>query len=144
MGNELEDIYARILQLSAEEKVRLGKSAIEGLRISLSRCGYEEKEAEQLIMDLTKMFVSGDRSCSGAEYRFYRDVTDSSLTFDEFFELTNRGASRDFVETCLDKYKLLDEEGKYSAALFASVLLGADNAMTRKENALLERLINAA
>ncbi|MBQ9369704.1 MAG: hypothetical protein IJU10_01365, partial [Clostridia bacterium] len=87
------------------------------------------------------LFVSADRVCSAEEYQLIKSIYNLDLSYEDFYKLSNGGASGDFI-TVMDKMAdSLDDDLKMNICLFGLCILVSDNKLTQAEYDLFIRIL---
>lgn len=141
MNQEVRDTLQEIVDLSFEEKVKLGEDALSRFYSGLVRGGIPEKEVPDYIIAFTKLFVSADQNCDKAEYDFFRAVTGIELSVKEFYDLTNGGLDEEFISACLDIVRILNHEDRMAVVIYGAALLSCDDTINVMELKLFDKLI---
>ena len=98
MSNAFNDFLRNVLNLEPQKKVELAHSALAAFIDGLKKAGRSDEEISAAIMNLTKLFVSADRTFVADEYSFFRAVTGIDVDVETFYNVTNGGSAQDFVE----------------------------------------------
>lgn len=137
----MADIFEQFLGMSRSERVDAAKGACGEIVRFCKGEGLEDKDVINFLCALTKLFVSVDRSCQQAEYELFVDVTGFELSGKEFFEMTNYGGEREFVDAVLEVVGAMNEDGKQAVAIFGLCICSADGEVTAEEKAMIARTV---
>lgn len=139
----MADIFQEFLSLSHAQRVERGRVSAGFLLSQLEKEGFSDEDQLIVLASLARFFVSADRSCDEGEYKLFIDITGASLSRQEFFNLTNNGMQRDFVEKLLGFVHTLSEDGKTAAAIFGLAVCSADGEIHENEKAAVAAIYNA-
>ena len=139
----MADIFQEFLGLSHSERVKRGQVGAGILLDEMEKKGFSNEDQMILFASLARFFVSADRSCDEGEYRLFIDMTGFSLSRQEFFDLTNNGLQRDFVENLLGFMHTLSEDARSAAAIFGLALASSDGHIHENEKAAVAAIYNA-
>lgn len=142
MEQYVEEVLRDIGSLSFEGKVGTAKEALSRLARGLHDGGVNNEQIKSLLVLFTRLFVSGDKSCSREEYDLFKDVTESDMSYDEFYEMTNGGSNQKFVEDTIKFIKVLNRDDRIALIIYGACLLSADGIFTYPEASLIDRIVN--
>lgn len=137
----MADIVSEVLKLSRSERTDVCKGAVVDIVKFCDSQGLNDEQTISFLCALTKLFVSVDRSCKQAEYDLFIDVTGFKLSTDQFFEMTNYGGNREFIESVLHLVSLMSEDAKRAVAIFGLCICSADGEVTPEERDMIARTV---
>ena len=145
MTQELVDYLQKIVDLSNQDKFDLGVDCIKTIFGIMHDKGYSDEDIAIFIVEITKLFVSANRECSEDEFNFFVDVTGwEELTFDEFYEITNEGAAKEFFDYVCGKLREIgDDEVVNNAITFGALVISCDDVIEEDELDLFDAVINS-
>lgn len=138
----MADIINDFLRLSRSERTDVAKGACADIVKYCEGQGLNDEEIIKLLCAITKLFVSVDRSCQQAEYDLFVDVTGFTLSGQEFFEMTNYGGNRDFVDAMLNIISGMSDDAKKAVAIFGLCICSADGDVTPEEKQMIARALS--
>ena len=143
MTEEVKQMIQQILDSSDEDKVALGQQSLSRFLNGLKENGFNDDDLPKIIVAITRLFVSADKHCSEKEYRFFKNVTEIDISYQEFYEMTTGGADIEYVKSVLGFIVGLNKEERVAVVLFGVALLSSDNVVEYKELRLIDTIINA-
>lgn len=141
MNPAVEQTLKDVCQSSFETKVGTAKEALSRLARGLHNGGVTNDQIKSLFVLFTRLFVSGDKSCSREEYELFHSVTESDMTYDEFYEMTNGGSDAEFVEHVFDFISILNRDDRIALIIYGACLVSADGVITYPEAELVDRIL---
>ena len=142
MAKTIKDLMQDVVNLEFDEKVTLGKKALNDSISIFKRHDVSDDNIAGLIFALIKLFVSSDRKCSETECKLVNAITDLGISYDDFYEMTNNGSDPKFVNDFDDLLDTLDDEEKYPICIFGLCILTADDKITPVEQQLFLKILN--
>ena len=142
MTDEIIQMIQQILDYSDEQKVDLGKESLGRFLNGLMQGGIEEKDLPQFIVAFTRLFVSADRKCSQKEFEFFTNVTGIKMSYQDFYEMSNGGASPEYVKGLLEWVSKLNKDDRIALILYGVALLSSDNVVEQKELVLIDQILS--
>ena len=133
-------------QFAYELYVKYSNQPIE-YRISLARTTYRKIE-EQLrkyydswnafngILCLTLMCLSGDGNLTQRDYELFRQVSDTTPTYDELYDM----ATSLNYQLIIDKYRACGQETLAQAVVLCAIMFACKGSYGRDEQALVDAL----
>ncbi|MGM9970132.1 MAG: hypothetical protein ACI35S_07030 [Anaeroplasma sp.] len=137
---KLDEIIAKVLNMTFEQKVYVGKESLNRLIEILYSYGFDDLDNSNLIINLMKYFVSMDMECSEEEYEMVNAIFEIDLTYEEFYALTNGGAEKDFIKMMNKVINKFTEEDRVCMCTFGLVIIASDNYIDDKELKLFKKL----
>ena len=110
-------IYQDYLDASTETRSNLARSATSDIMNYCSRQGLSDKDACNFIIYLFKLFSCGDTTTQRTEHELFKAVTGSSISYDDYFNLTNYGGSEDFRRKMDNMIDSMSEDAKTSVLI---------------------------
>ena len=133
----MADIFQEFLGFSHSKRVEMGKAAAGEIVHQCQSAGAEDKDIVGFLCNLTKLFVSADRSCAQGEYELFFDVTGFNLEPQQFFDMTNNGASKDFINYMYETIACFPKDGKEACCVFGLCICSADGEVSEAEKAAI-------
>ena len=140
MASNLDSTIQQFVNQSEEERVAQAKNATKEIGIYLSSCGFTKKEALYFYLNLVRLFVSADNKCGETEYILFKKVLDVEISFDTFFELTNGGATEEFIEAMDRIIDQMKYETKLMVCILGLTIICSDGVVTQAERELLTKI----
>ena len=141
MGTKFDDFLAHSINLKPEEKISIARGAINVINDNLDKMGCDDDNKAQFILNLTKLFISADKELNGTEYSFFKAVTGTSASFDEFYEATNQGSDPKFVDATIDILQKLGSETAEAAFSYGMMIMSCDIKFDYRESELVRRIL---
>lgn len=141
MNDEVKKMCQEILNMDENERLGLGNEALRRMHNGFKELGLNNSEATNLILNLTKLFVSADARCSEEEYKFFVKVTGIEISRDEFFEMTNYGKDADFANGLIELMSNADNDTRTAAVLYGIALMSHNGQLTSDELKLIDSLL---
>lgn len=141
MNNEIKIMCQDILNQSEEERLSLGNEAVRNMVRGFRDLGLNVEKTYQLIQQLTRLFVSADGKCGQKEFEFYKAVTGSKISSDDFFDMTNYGKNEDFVDDIVDLMREADNKTRTATIIYGLALMCHDGTLTVDEQNIIDRLL---
>ena len=142
MNESIRTMLKKVVDATPEQRINMGKENLHSLMLGLKDYGFSEKEITVIVMNLTRLFVSADLSCSEPEYVFFCAVTGAKVTREYFFEMTNNGRDPKFVEDTLDFLGQFYEKEKIAALMYGVALMCSDRKVHLDEETLVEAILD--
>ena len=141
MHPKFDDFLENIVNLEDEQKEEIGRTALKDIYKRLhEREDCSREECAQWVIDITKLFVSADKKTAIKEYEFFKNVTGINLTNDEFYNATNHGSDKDFVNKMILRINDLYPETRQAILVYAAALTSSDDSIVGGEIDLFEEL----
>ncbi len=137
----MADVFQKFLSLSREERIDAARGAAGTICDFCSKQGLSDEDTVGFFCNVTKLFVSVDRSCEQGEYELFNAITGFKLSTDEFFNMTNYGSNAEFVQGMLECIKSMDEDTRYAVAVFGGCVCSADGEMTDAEKRMIASVL---
>lgn len=135
--NEVE----KILHLSFEEKVEIGRDSLRKLMKGLMEGGLTKEETSNVIWNLLRLFVSADKRCSNAEFELFKAITGMEISEDEFYDRTNGGADEEYIKDSLEFIDILTKDDAIAAIYFGVIVMSSDGIIAKGEYDLIDRIL---
>ena len=103
--------------------------------------GIDDDTTFNFLTNVIKLFVSADRNCTELECKLFNDVMGTSLTYEQFYNLTNGGSDPEFVQAMDELIDALPDEAKVDVCTFGLTIIAADDTITGAEQALFEKIL---
>ena len=142
MKQDLTKKVFEITKMTPEQKLLMGRNSLVLLKRGLEEGGISRSNIPNVIKMFTRLLVSADRTCAEEEYQFFLNVTGMQMTRDEFYEMTNGGADKEFIEGAFELIDILDEADRTALVCYAAALLSCDNSFKVSEFSLLDRIMS--
>ena len=141
MNDEVRNMCQEILNMDENERLDIGRESLSRMVNGLKGLGLNGEETTNLILNLTKLFVSADARCSEEEYQFFVTVTGINISRDEFFEMTNYGKDADFVNGLVELMRNADPDTRTATVLFGVALMSHNGQLSSDELRLIDSLL---
>ena len=141
MNNEIRKMCQEILNMDEEERLGLGSESLRKMINGLKGLELNGEEITNLILNLTKLFVSADGRCSQEEYEFFVKVTGIKLSTDEFFDMTNYGKDEEFANGLVELMRAADLDTRTATVLFGIALMSHNGQLSSDELKLIDSLL---
>ena len=141
MTLETRAVLQNLLDASDEEKQEYGSEGYNLLTMYLSQVGIEGKDFDDFILEITKLFVSADRSCHIKELFYFEHVTNKTYAPKEFYNITNGGADPSFVRYMLLKLYKFDKYPLGYLLQYVAGLIASDEEISTKELKLYDTIM---
>ena len=139
----IKEMMQEVVNLDHDDRIKLGKSALKDIITILENNGVKDDEKQLIfVLSLIKLFVSADKKCSKAELDLVNSILNSTLTYDEFYEMTNNGADPEFINELDDVVDSLTQEEKGAIVLFGLCIIAADEKITVEEQQIFMKILN--
>ena len=145
MTEEFREFLQTVLDGSQEDKIGLGKICINKMWHDLKDKGWEDMQITELVLDLTKLFVSSDLKWNEQEYEFFKAMVGDKIDVpvEDFVRITSGGRERSFVEKMLKFFHDQDGDARKGATLYGIALLSVDDTLESDELVLIDLIQNA-
>ena len=138
---EFRELYQKYVNQSHEERVNVAQRAAANVLGALKDGGIDDEITFNFLTNVIKLFVSADRNCTEAECRLFNDVMGTSLSYEQFYNLTNGGSDPEFVKAMDELIDSLPDDSKVDVCTFGLTIIAADDTITGAEQALFERIL---
>ena len=135
------DVYQQYVNHSHAQRVSVAQKAAANVLGALKDGGIDDDVTFNFLTNLIKLFVSADRNCTEGECRLFNDVMGTSLTFEQFYNLTNGGSDPAFIQMMDELIDTLPDDIKVDVCTFGLTILAADDTITGAEQALFEKIL---
>ena len=135
------DVYQKYVNLDHNQRVAVAQKAAGNILGALKDSNVDDEVIFNFLTDLIKLFVSADKNCTEAECQLFNDVMGTSLSFEQFYNLTNGGSEPGFVKGMDEIIDALPEDVKSDICTFGLTILAADDTITGSEQALFEKIL---
>ena len=141
--SKLNELIENSKAMSMNDRVGVATQATDLIITELKKLEISTDNISRFLVNIFKVFVSGDRKTRNAEYELFKQLFNlKDITTDEFFDITNYGSDAKFVE---EFDKLIDSAPNDVAVAVATLgilIISADGEVTDAERALLEKILN--
>lgn len=142
MNKEVERIMHEVVNLEDAERAKLGRQALERLYRNLRKQDYHKDRIANIVINITRMFVSADKDCAVKEYGFFKEATRLDVSYREFFHATQFGDKEAFVKAMVNNIKEeFDEDTKTAVVLYGIALTASDDTITSDEYSLFQKIL---
>ena len=141
MTLEARAVLQTLLDTSDKDREEYGREGYYLLTMYLTQVGIKGKEFDDLIMNVTKLFVSADKSCHISELLYFEHVTNQIFEPKVFYNMTNGGADPSFVRHMLLRLFKLDRYPLEYLLRFIAGLITSDGEVTTNELKLYDTIM---
>ena len=138
---EFRELYQQYVNQSHAQRVDIAQRAAGNVLVALKEGGVEDDITFNFLTDLIKLFVSADKNCTEAECQLFNDVMGTSLSYEQFYNLTNGGSDPAFVQTMDEIIDSLPDDVKVDVCTFGLTIIAADDTITGAEQSLFEKIL---
>ena len=138
---EFRELYQQYVNQSHEQRVSVAQRAAGNVLMALKDANVEDEITFNFLTDLIKLFVSADKNCSEEECQLFNDVMGTSLSYEQFYNLTNGGSDPAFVQTMDEIIDSLPDDVKVDVCTFGLTIIAADDTITGAEQSLFEKIL---
>lgn len=138
---EFRELYQQYVNHSHEQRVAVAQKAAANVLAALDQGGIEDEVKFSFLTNVIKLFVSADKNCTELECRLFNDVLGTSLTYEQFYNLTNGGSDPQFIQAMDELIDALPDEVKVDVCTFGLTIIAADDTITGSEQAIFERIL---
>lgn len=138
---EFRELYQQYANQSHEQRVDIAQKAAANVLVALKDGGVDDDTTFAFLTNVIKLFVSADKNCTELECKLFNDVIGTSLTYEQFYNLTNGGSDPEFIKMMDDLIDSLPEEVKVDVCTFGLTIVAADDTITGAEQALFEKIL---
>ena len=142
MDQTIEQVLKETMAAPFEQKVATGKGALQRLISGLRAGKLNDEQISSLLTAFTKMFVSADKDCNNYEYDFFKKVTGSNISKQEFYDMTNFGSNSEYVDKVFEFIHILDHEDRVALIIYGACLVSADGVVTYPEASIIDRILS--
>ena len=135
------DVYQKYVNLDHNQRVAVAQKAAGNILGALKDSNVDDEVIFNFLTDLIKLFVSADKNCTEEECRLFNDVIGTSLSYEQFYNLTNGGSDPEFIQYMDELVDSLPEEVKVDVCTFGLTIIAADDTITGAEQALFEKIL---
>ena len=135
------ELYREYVNHSPAQRVAVAQRAAANVLRALEEGGVEDEVKFGFLTNVVKLFVSADRNCSAEEADLFNAVMGTSLSFEQFYNLTNGGGDPKFIQTMDEIIDSLPDEVKVDVCTFGLTILCADDKITGAEQAVFEHIL---
>ena len=140
MDANLKEIIGDIFKMELDERVAFGQISVKKIVEGFSAGGLDAKRINIALINFVKLFVSADRNCVNDEWDYFKAVTGTDISAQDFFDKTNGGADPQFIKACFEFIDILTPADRRAVALFCAAFIACDEKITENEYKLLERI----
>lgn len=137
----LQEIYQQYLDMDDSKRMNIAKNCAGEFITYAEGQGLSQDDIVALIVNLFKLFVSGDKHTANAEHEFFNATTGLSVSYDDFFKMTDYGANESFVASMDRLIDSMPQDVKNSTLIFGLCVMACDGRLTVSEQQLLNRLL---
>ena len=141
MADNLDQQIQNFLNQSEELRIEQAKEATKAIGIYLSSCNFTEREALNFYLNIIRLFVSADGECGETEYILFKKILEVEISYDTFFNLTNGGATPEFMEAMDEIIDQMRYEIKMKVVVLGLAIMCSDGVVNQKERELLNIII---
>lgn len=138
----LNDLIEKSKNMSMEDRVAVASDATDSLIAGLKACNIDDDTITGFLVNVFKLFVSGDRKARRDEYILFKDLFKLDIDTDTFFNLTNYGSDAKFVAQFDNIVDSSPKDVAVAVVTLGILIITADGEVTSEERALLERIYN--
>lgn len=138
---EFRELYQQYVDHSHEQRVAVAQKAAANVLSALEQGGVEDEVKFSFLTNVIKLFVSADKNCTELECKLFNDVLGTSLTYEQFYNLTNGGSDPQFIQAMDEIIDSLPDEVKVDVCTFGLTIIAADDTITGAEQALFEKIL---
>ena len=136
-----DELYKEYVNYDHAQRVEIARTAAGRILAALEQNGIEDEIKFSFLIDIVKLFVSADKKCSESECELFNDVIGTSLSYEQFFHLTNGGADPHFIAGIDNIIDSLSGDIKAEICFFGLTILCADDTFTQEEREIFEKII---
>lgn len=138
----LHDLATSFRDCSKQRRMEVCLEAVGKLSSYFQQQGISKGSFEKFVLFLARLGVSADRICGNAEYEFWKEVFDTALTPQEFFQATNGGSDPSFVAKMNGLIDGLSKQAKDDCCTLVMGFICSDGAVSEREFELLVSLFD--
>ncbi len=138
----LNDLIEKSKNMTMENRVAIASDATDSLIKGLKAINIDDDTITSFLINVFKLFVSGDRKARRDEYVLFKDLFKLDIDTDTFFDLTNYGSDEKFVAQFDDIVDSSPKDVAIAVTTLGILIITADGEVTSEERALLERIYN--
>lgn len=138
----LNDLIEKSKNMTMENRVAIASDATDSLIKGLKAINIDDDTITSFLINVFKLFVSGDRKARRDEYVLFKDLFKLDIDTDTFFDLTNYGSDEKFVAQFDDIVDSSPKDVAIAVTTLGILIITADGEVTAEERALLERIYN--
>ena len=140
MTMTFQEMYDEVTHLDAQMRVEAGTRAFHEIWDACTKKGMTDYAISCIVTAVIKVAVSADRLASNEEHDLFNAIFNANQTYKQFYEMTNGGASKEFLESVDNILNDLPEEVREASCILALCFMCADGHVTGKEKAVFEKL----
>ena len=134
-------IYQDYLDASDATRANLAKNAASEIMSYCRSAGFSSDDQCQFIIYCFKLFSCGDTTTQRTEHELFKAVTGTSITYQEYFDLTNYGGSEDFRSKMDQLIDSMSDDAKTNVLILGLCILTSDGKLTVSEQELFSRIM---
>lgn len=138
---ELNKLFQQFANMEHEQRVELGRGAMEALVEDLTSHGVDKEHAFEFVHLLVTVALSADRLTAAGEYALFVDITGADISYEQFYEITNGGSNEELINGLDEFLDGMTESGKNAALTLALCFIAADDKITPEEQRLFAKLL---
>ena len=135
------ELYQEYVNHSPAQRVSVAQKAAANVLRALQEGGIDDETRFSFLTNVIKLFVSADRNCSQEEADLFNAVMGTSLSFEQFYNLTNGGGDPKFIQAMDELIDALPDEVKVDVCVFGLTILCADDKLTGAEQVIFEHIL---
>lgn len=139
----LDSAIQQFVNQNEEDRIAHAKNATKEIGIYLSSCGFTKKEALNFYLNIVRLFVSADNKCGETEYILFKKVLNVEMSYDSFFELTNGGATDEFIEAMDRIIDNMKYEIKIHVCTLGLTIICSDGVVSESERELIKKIVES-
>ena len=140
MTEKMDRMLTKIVNMSDEQKIHIGRRASRELLRYLRNDDYSDDEIMDWIKDLSKLIICADHKVVQKEYEWFCNVTRMDLTDVEFFDAVKDGDNKSFVKRMLIRIQDLPDRTRKAMVMFCSALAASDDIINADEIDMLSKI----
>ena len=140
MTDKMDRMLTKIVNMSDEQKIHIGRRASKDLLRYLRNDDYSDDEIMDWIKDLSKLIICADHKVVQKEYEWFCNVTRMDLTDVEFFDAVKDGDNKSFVKRMLIRIQDLPDRTRKAMVMFCSALASSDDIINADEIDMLSKI----
>lgn len=141
MNEQLRELYNEYLNHSDAERVQTAQAATAVVAKFLNEAGLSNEQSFAFFMNIVRLFVSADRNCSEEEADLFNKILDTNVSYEDFFNATNGGASPEFIKAMDEIIDSMPEDPKVAVCILGLTFLAADGELSQAEADVFERIL---
>ena len=140
--SKLNELIDQSVSMSMENRIQVAGDATDALIKGLKEVGISDDNITNFLINVFKLFVSGDRKARRDEYVLFKDLFNLDIDTDTFFDITNYGSDAKFVQQMDDIVDKAPKDVAIAVVTLGILIITADGEVSDDERKLLERIYN--